>query len=335
MPDPKNELNHADCIDRDLKEWKKIFSLSEREYGYRINRYKGTQKIVFIPDMIEGKKVAFISYDAFPLDCAVICNKRLFSKFNGVDMNYVQLNSAYLYLHSPEMYPEEYAKVVQSFIARNKDILGDKLIEEDDVEAFTRFLAMTKKMDSKSIERYLSYSDIGINVKSYLLNFNRSKPTDGDHNVNYDKDLKKDEFSVKAMKELWLYKKTEEGTIVLTGYKGNSSFVQIPSRIGNNRVVALGDYSLSASRPRATAEQKRSADRITSVMIPEGLCSLGDNVFWGNFGLEEIHIPGSVIAIGDNAFRTYRGPYSITVHAPSGSYAEQYAKQHNMPFIAV
>ena len=335
MANPKNELNHAECIERDLKEWKKIFSLSEREYGYRINSYKGTQNLVFIPDMIEGKKVAHVVWDAFPHDCAVICNKRLFDKFKGVDMNYVQLNSACMYLHSPKIYPDEYSKVIRTFIPRNKDVLENRLIEEDDVEAFVRFLELIKKrLDSKAIEDYLAQDDIGINLKSYFLNINQLNSKGTDQGDSYEKDLRKDEFSVSAMKELWLYKKKEDGAIVLTGYKGNCAHLQIPVRIGKSPVTSIGDYSLSSSRPRATPEQKRSADRIVSVMVPEGICSLGDNVFWGNYGLDEIYLPNSVTAIGADAFRTYRSPESITIHAPTGSYAEQYAKEQGIPFVA-
>ena len=42
MTAEKLELNHAECVARELTEWKKIFSLSEKAYGYRINAPAGS-----------------------------------------------------------------------------------------------------------------------------------------------------------------------------------------------------------------------------------------------------------------------------------------------------
>ena len=44
-----------------------------------------------------------------------------------------------------------------------------------------------------------------------------------------------------------------------------------------------------------------------------------------------MNIPESVIEIGEGAFA---GCGSLTIHAPAGSYAEQYAKENNIPFVA-
>jgi hypothetical protein len=47
--------------------------------------------------------------------------------------------------------------------------------------------------------------------------------------------------------------------------------------------------------------------------------------------LKNIFIPSSVTAIGAEAFL---GCFNVTIHAPVGSYAEQYAKENNIPFVA-
>ena len=331
MKTAEAELNHAECVERDLKEWKTIFSLSAKGYGYRINAYKGTQKLVFIPDMVDGKKVAFIYWNAFPHDCAVICNKRLFDKCESN----IQLNSAEMYLRDPEAYPNDFSAAVKSFIIRNKDITLYRLIKKDDAETFQRFLQMTKtKLDTETIESYLSLDSTGVQIRAFLLslmNTDLAKKADAD---SLEAALDADSFRVSDIKKFWSYKKTEDGTIVLTGYKGHERLVRVPARIGTNPVTALSDFSLSSMRPRATPEQRRAAERIAEVVVPEGICALGEKVFFGNLCLEKVYLPSTVTVIGMDTFKTYRGPSSLTVYAPSGSYAEQYAKENNIPYAA-
>lgn len=330
MKAEKSELNHAECVDRELAEWKKIFSLSEKAYGYRINAYKGKQTLVYIPDMIDGKK-AVVFKSTFPPECAVICNRRLFDRCSPV----IQFNSVRLFLREPDAYPDAYASVVNSFISKNKDLVVKELIKEDDAASFDRFLQLfVKHADTNTITSFLKYDGIGIQVKSYLLDKTALDPTKVPEISVFDNALDEDDFSVSKMKKLWQYKKAEDGTIILTGYKGNDTVVQIPGQIGRCAVTSIADYALSSERPRSTPEQKRAIDRIVSVAIPEGICALGEKVFCGNMQIENVQLPKSVTAIGNNAFRSYRGPASITIHAPAGSYAEQYAKENGIPFVA-
>ena len=47
--------------------------------------------------------------------------------------------------------------------------------------------------------------------------------------------------------------------------------------------------------------------------------------------LVKISLPSSIKAIGHEAFGSCP---NLIIHAPAGSYAEQYAKEHNIPFEA-
>ena len=67
------------------------------------------------------------------------------------------------------------------------------------------------------------------------------------------------------------------------------------------------------------------------VVISEGVKGIGSVAFSGCTALEEISIPNSVTSIDCSAF--YRCP-NVTIHAPAGSYAETYAKENNIPFMA-
>ena len=63
------------------------------------------------------------------------------------------------------------------------------------------------------------------------------------------------------------------------------------------------------------------------VVIPDGVTSIGGWAFFRN-GLADISIPASVTNIGEKAFD---GCPKLTIHAPAGSCAEQYAKENNIP----
>ncbi len=328
--DAKRALDHAECIERELSDWKKIFSLTEKAYGYRINSYKGKQKLIYIPDMIDGKKVAYIHDNAFPRDCAVICNKRLFDKFDPW-LYVIQVNSACVYMKTPEVYPDEFSPVVRSYVLKNKDIVSKKLFEEDDVGAFDRFIALTmKRFDREKLEEYLADRNLRVGIKSYLMDRLETKAGLGGTIGS----IEKDDFGVAIMKKLWSFIKKEDGTVFITSFKGRAKKVFVPDRIGKDAVTAIGDQAFSTMKPRATPEQQRSATLIETVVIPEGIVTLGKEVFYGNLQLENVVLPRSLKSIGPDSFNTYRGPQSITIHAPAGSYAEQYAKEHNIPFEA-
>ena len=142
MAEKKKELNHAECIDRDLGEWESIFSISLRAYGWRVDRYKGKQKLVYIPDMIDGTMVCFLS-EKLSGDFAVICNKRLWEKLaKHPSMDKNRILTAIAFLKHPEAFPEECADHVLHYVksTRNRKGIMNEIIQEDDPEALIAYV---------------------------------------------------------------------------------------------------------------------------------------------------------------------------------------------------
>ena len=70
---------------------------------------------------------------------------------------------------------------------------------------------------------------------------------------------------------------------------------------------------------------------LSRVVIPEGVKKIGGVAFAGCTNLSDVMIAASVTSIDSGAF--YRCP-NVKLHAPAGSYAEQFAKENNIPFVA-
>lgn len=79
---------------------------------------------------------------------------------------------------------------------------------------------------------------------------------------------------------------------------------------------------------------------LTNLTIENGVTSIGDNAFLDCAKLTDVKIPDSVTSISDSAFHILLGGMDVTInpnlviHANSGSYAETYAKENNIPFVS-
>jgi hypothetical protein len=76
----------------------------------------------------------------------------------------------------------------------------------------------------------------------------------------------------------------------------------------------------------------RACLNLTDFVIPSNITSIGRIAFAECKNLANIVIPDSVTNIGDKIFY---GCDSVTIHAPARSYAESYAKENNIPFVAI
>lgn len=114
--------------------------------------------------------------------------------------------------------------------------------------------------------------------------------------------------SVTVLKTLWSYKKREDGTIIINGYKGDRTEIEIPAKIGKSPVTAIGKEALC---PYQGGVIKKTNGRFLKTIT-------------------EITLPESINEIGEKAFSYID---NLTVKAPRGSFAEEYCKEHNINYI--
>ena len=76
---------------------------------------------------------------------------------------------------------------------------------------------------------------------------------------------------------------------------------------------------------------------LEKISLPEGVERIEEAAFAGCIKLKEIHIPGSVTFIQrgtDDKSSAFYDDENVTIYAPKGSYAEKYAEQENIKFVA-
>ena len=77
---------------------------------------------------------------------------------------------------------------------------------------------------------------------------------------------------------------------------------------------------------------------LIEIAIPNGVTSMGNFAFNGCTTLKKIILPASLEKINKDPSYSNRYAFAdcpdLTIHAPAGSYAEQYAKENNIPFVA-
>ena len=135
--------------------------------------------------------------------------------------------------------------------------------------------------------------------------------------------------SAADLKKDWGVKKQEDGTYIITAYKGNETRVIIPDYIGKIKVTAIDSMAFYANKYEQDKKYYDTHSKIESITIPgtidsipakmisnegsasheslkevfieEGVKEIGDKAFSG-CNITSITIPSSVETIGESAF---------------------------------
>ena len=136
----------------------------------------------------------------------------------------------------------------------------------------------------------------------------------------------------------------DNGAIVITGTKVSDKVITVPTEIGIKKVRTIGRDAFSFASTHSPEkiiisegieEIRRRAFMCvedTEVFFPSSIVSLPEGTFIAVQGLT-LHLTASVTEIAKELFWDSVRPIKA-IHAPAGSYAEQYAKDNNIPFVA-
>ena len=156
------------------------------------------------------------------------------------------------------------------------------------------------------------------------------------------------------------------GGVVITSYVGEDYEVTVPEEIAGYPVRAIGSNAFSSRYdvetvilPEGLLEIEKTAFRyctgLMSIQLPSTLTTIGEYAFFHCENLVEIVIPNGVTALGSRAFQccyrlkevtlsanvktiptyTFFECHSqLTIHAPSGSEAENFAYRKGYRFVS-
>ena len=142
------------------------------------------------------------------------------------------------------------------------------------------------------------------------------------------------------------YKKLREvvvpAAVTSIGDRAFAGAENLESIVLPDDISGIGDWAFAGCSmlhqiilpDKLTSIGARAFDKCESlikIVLPAGVESLGLGAFGNCKNLEEIHISGVISAIEMLAFE---GCPKLTIYAPAGSNAEQYAKENNIPFVA-
>ena len=270
-------------------------------------------------------------------------------------MGEVKRVMSYCYLTSRDRYPSDIRDYNDEIIKQNKSRLLDLVMEKGNVAALHGIapFAITKNNIDSLIE--LARRRGITEVTAFLMNWKHENVSAEEQ----EKLLFRDPSSVGEMKKIWSTKKMPDGTLGIIAYKGFETDVTVPSVIGKTPVTVIcekafsADWDVMIGGKNATKEQLEQRKRIIRVIIPKGVKIIESRAFKGCVSLTSVVIPDGVKEIGVDAFSgctsltsvtiprsvrviygSFFGCTSLTIHAPAGSYAEKYAKEHNIPFEA-
>ena len=292
----RKKLDHSQIVERPRTEWNHIFNLADMAYGTKLTSYKGNQDLVYVPDFV-SRVVHFKPH------CAVICHKRVFDKFDDG----IKMNSALAYLRKPDAFPDEYAEGPRSFIKRNRNAVIGKIVSEDDPETLDAYLLQfEKKLELKELDDMLVMAADNLNIRAFLVE-RKARLFSPEEQEQLERKQQKTDLGLREMtltewKAIWSFKTGDDGTIILTGYKGNDTNVDIPANIGKNAVSSLGDYALSPDAPRITGDQKEHRRRIQTITIPEGILHIGESAFASCSCLLSVFLPSTLSDLGECVF---------------------------------
>ena len=117
-----------------------------------------------------------------------------------------------------------------------------------------------------------------------------------------------------------------------------SKTVEIPQTVCGRKItaVSLGTNShITKLKVPSSVKRIEGCDLLKCIHLKEvilpGVTEIGENAFAGCRNLKDLWVSNKLKSISAKAFPRGIKP---TIHAPAGSYAEAYAKEHNIPFVA-
>ena len=261
---------------------------------------------ITLPSSVEA-----MGKDIFPKETVVTCSSAAFKLLPTVTKETICRK----YFKNNDYFPESLAEKIVDYFKRNKSILIERFMMENDVEAFSRSLDYVK-LTNAVIEEYLELSSRYDKAEFRFAILERT--------TKKDKNLPKRDTSVlrefaekdgklymdsKEAKQIFRISETAKG-IVIYGYKGKDAKVTIPNQIADYLVVEIKDGAFSGN---TTLEE---------VILPESIEKIGD-AFENCLNLKKINFPASLKELGNTSFKGCKNLQKVNIPSTLKKIGEQ------------
>ncbi len=212
--------------------------------------------------------------------------------------------------------------------------LLEAIIEQNNASAMKYALEEKWISDPKDINKLMKLVNTNDHVSPELVGYViEAQHNSGGMIDEIDLSLDPKLGSAANLKAIWGTKRQEDGTLIITSYKGDDKAVIIPSVIGKSTVTAVAPSAFDPGVERISKDIKENRIEITSIVVPgtiksvslpssvknnlkkvvleEGIVEIDD--FSGRNGIQEIVIPDSVKKLGDYAFSGCSSLKKITI----------------------
>ena len=220
-------------------------------------------------------------------------------------------NNFFMHFNSDKfLNPEAFEFIITHFdkSRMNRKKIMQYFIDNEAVECLAKaekygWLKLPKKRDE-----LINYAADNKKAESaaWLLEFrNRTADLEAERikaEKKIERELNADPNSITELKKIWKYERRING-IVITGYKGKNGIVAVPEKIGNDTVIAIGEYAFSPQAKHIHEDSRTFRENsLTSVTLPEGITSIGEGAFLSCRALKYVNFPDSLEEIQHTAF---------------------------------
>lgn len=216
----------------------------------------------------------------------------------------------------------------------NKTKLMKKIIDRDNVPCLEIAAENGLLKQPRKRDEMIDYANEknAVECTAWLLDFkNRTADLAAERakaEKKLERELNANPNSASELRKVWSFKKRGDGTLEITNYRGNSTKIIVPAKIGKSAVTAIGKEAFSPFRDRV-CHGREFFRTITEITLPDGIVEIGEMAFDNCLALTAVVVPKSVSVIGKAAFANCKG---LTVTVERGSYAEEYCKENGVKF---
>lgn len=186
------------------------------------------------------------------------------------------------------------------------------LVDQNNAEGIQYALKKEWISKQKDIDTLLKYAQEKKNVKpellAYILERQNQKGKASVQKEFEELSLSAKPISATELKKIWGTQKLEDGSLMITSYKGEDKDVIIPSAIGKQNVTAISSETFSLYTPRLSAKQKKARAEIVSVEFPGSIREIPSDMFNGMF-MRDSHSALKRIIIGEGIEKLCQGAF--------------------------